>query len=72
MQKTILFFITATWVVCSVFTAHAQTTTEKRPNIIFLLSDDQVDLSVGAYGNDQAKTPNMDQLAREGTLFRNP
>ncbi len=42
-----------------------------RPNIIFLLTDDQVDISVGCYGNDQVKTPNMDRLAKDGILFRN-
>ncbi len=44
---------------------------DERPNIVFLLTDDQVDVSVGAYGNDQVKTPNMDQLAADGVLFRN-
>ncbi|MGJ8736315.1 sulfatase family protein [Zobellia laminariae] len=42
-----------------------------RPNIIFLLSDDQTSVATGCYGNDQVKTPNMDQLAKDGVLFLN-
>ncbi|MBU3024206.1 sulfatase family protein [Zobellia galactanivorans] len=43
----------------------------ERPNIIFLLSDDQTSVATGCYGNDQVKTPNMDQLAKDGVLFLN-
>ncbi|WP_289064012.1 sulfatase [uncultured Zobellia sp.] len=42
-----------------------------RPNIIFLLSDDQTSVATGCYGNDQVKTPNMDKLAKDGVLFLN-
>jgi len=44
---------------------------QDKPNIIFLLSDDQTSISVGAYGNNQVLTPNMDTLADEGVLFEN-
>ena len=40
-----------------------------RPNIVFLFADDQNTLSVGCYGNEDVKTPNMDQLARDGIVF---
>lgn len=42
---------------------------ETRPNIIFLLADDQCTYSMGCYGTPGAKTPNLDQLAREGVVF---
>jgi len=42
---------------------------EKRPNIVFLLSDDQNISSVGIYGNPEVKTPHMDQLGRDGLIF---
>ncbi|EMI54908.1 sulfatase family protein [Rhodopirellula sallentina] len=42
-----------------------------RPNIVFLLADDQSTYSVGCYGNPDVKTPNMDRLARDGVLFDN-
>lgn len=41
----------------------------KRPNIVFLLADDQTFYSVGAYGNKDVQTPHMDSLARDGMAF---
>ena len=43
----------------------------ERPNIVFLLTDDQTCYSLGCYGNPDVKTPNMDALAREGLAFDN-
>jgi len=43
----------------------------KRPNIIFLLTDDQRWDTLGAMGNPIIHTPNMDELASEGVLFLN-
>ena len=40
-------------------------------NIVVIISDDHSIETVGAYGNDQIRTPNMDALAQEGMLFRN-
>ena len=40
-----------------------------KPNIIFLLSDDQSTYSVGCYGNPDVKTPQMDKLGAEGMIF---
>jgi len=39
------------------------------PNIIFVMSDDQRQDAMGAYGNRILKTPNMDRLAAEGVRF---
>jgi len=39
------------------------------PNIIIIYSDDQAQWTVGAYGNKDVHTPNMDRLASEGMLF---
>lgn len=47
----------------------AQTST--RPNIIFILTDDQRWDALGYAGNDLIHTPNMDQLASEGVYFEN-
>jgi len=41
----------------------------EKPNIIFLLADDQDLSSVACYGNPDVKTPNMDKLAADGVLF---
>ena len=37
-----------------------------RPNILFVLTDDQAPWAIGASGNPLAKTPHMDRLASEG------
>ncbi|MEM9658610.1 MAG: sulfatase [Planctomycetota bacterium] len=44
---------------------------ERRPNIVFLMADDQCAYSVGCYGSPDALTPNLDQLARDGIAFDN-
>jgi len=45
--------------------------TADRPNILFLMSDDQSVDTMGIYGNDEVKTPHLDQLGREGIIFDN-
>lgn len=42
-----------------------------KPNIIFILTDDQRWDAMGAMGNPIIKTPNMNKLATEGILFQN-
>ena len=46
-------------------------TDDKKPNFIFLLTDDQRYDAMGAMGNPVIQTPNMDKLATEGVLFQN-
>ena len=41
----------------------------KRPNLVFLLTDDQNFDSLGCYGNRDVKTPNIDALAQAGMAF---
>ena len=41
----------------------------RRPNILFLLSDDQRPDTIGALGNTTIQTPNVDRLVRGGTAF---
>ena len=42
--------------------------TDKRPNIIVFITDDQDKHSIGAYGGNFL-TPNLDRMAREGMVF---
>ena len=44
---------------------------QERPNILFVLSDDQGWPHAGAYGARWVATPAFDALAREGVLFNN-
>ena len=43
----------------------------KKLNLIVITTDDQARWSLGCYGNKQARTPNMDRLAKEGARFLN-
>jgi arylsulfatase A-like enzyme len=41
----------------------------KKPNILFLFSDDQRADTIAALGNKYIDTPNLDRLVRQGTVF---
>ena len=42
-----------------------------RPNVLILYTDQQRWDALGANGNAEIKTPNLDRLASEGTNFQN-
>lgn len=42
-----------------------------RPNILFVLTDDQGPWAMGCAGNDEIRTPVLDRLASEGTRLEN-
>ena len=42
-----------------------------RPNILFILSDDQGPWAMNCAGTPELKTPNLDRLAATGTRFEN-
>lgn len=44
---------------------------EKKPNVVFIMTDDQGIWSLGSYGNHEIHTPNLDRLAEKGTKFDN-
>lgn len=41
------------------------------PNLLFILTDQQRPDTLGCYGNNLIKTPNLDILARESSVFEN-
>ena len=43
----------------------------KRPNIIFIMTDDHASHALSCYGSKINKTPNLDRIAKEGMLFKN-
>src|SRR3989337_2825911 len=47
------------------------TKNSKRPNIIFIMSDDHAYQAISAYDNRLIETPNIDRIARMGMLFTN-
>ena len=42
---------------------------ERRPNLVFILTDNQGAWTLGCYGNPDIRTPNIDRLAAEGIRF---
>jgi arylsulfatase A-like enzyme len=44
---------------------------QERPNIVFILTDDQSYDLLGCTGNPVVQTPNIDKIAQEGILFTN-
>jgi N-acetylglucosamine-6-sulfatase len=48
----------------------AQAAGGKRPNIVFIISDDHRWDMVGIAGNEKVDTPNLDRMGREGVYFR--
>ncbi|MGI9066200.1 MAG: sulfatase family protein [Pyrinomonadaceae bacterium] len=49
--------------------AQARPMTSAAPNIIFIMTDDQQQSAMSAYGNTILKTPNLDRIGAEGTRF---
>ena len=47
----------------------AQKVALKKPNIIFIMADDMGYADAGVYGQKLIKTPNIDQMAKEGLRF---
>ncbi|MEL7585324.1 MAG: sulfatase-like hydrolase/transferase [Prolixibacteraceae bacterium] len=44
---------------------------DDRPNILWIVSEDNTNTFIGCYSNDYATTPNIDKLASEGVRFKN-
>ncbi|XHR30453.1 MAG: sulfatase [Chthoniobacteraceae bacterium] len=43
---------------------------DRRPNILFIMSDDHACKALGCYGGLGLRTPNLDRIASEGVRFR--
>ncbi|MCC5844139.1 MAG: sulfatase-like hydrolase/transferase [Verrucomicrobia bacterium] len=55
--------------VCASTDTQTAWNTGSKPNFIFILSDDQAPDTVGAWGNPEVKTPNLDRLSAQGVNF---
>jgi len=59
------------FIVLHLYAQSSKNGKDKRPNIIFILTDDQRWDALGVMGNPIIRTPNMDKLATAGILFQN-
>lgn len=66
MKPTLLFVFAV--ILSSLCISHSSAAATQ-PNIIFILADDLGWGDLGCYGNRIIKTPNLDRMAAEGTLF---
>ncbi len=66
-MKTVLLAASVAWAVAQC--AHAASLSGSRPNIVFILTDDQGYGDLSCHGNPVLETPNIDRLHREGVRF---
>jgi arylsulfatase A-like enzyme len=64
MKKLSLLFAMFFLVSCALLAQK-----DKKPNILFIAVDD-LKPELGSYGNNMVKTPNIDRLAKMGTVFQ--
>ena len=69
MRKLRLFLLLSIACFVSGQATYPQTRSSKKPNIILILADDLGYGDLGSYGQSSVRTPNLDQLAEEGTRF---
>ncbi|MCP9234682.1 sulfatase [Lewinella sp. JB7] len=56
---------------CTASTATDTEPAPRRPNIIFIMSDDHAQRAISAYTDELIETPHLDRIAEDGLLFRN-
>ncbi|MCV9386638.1 sulfatase-like hydrolase/transferase [Reichenbachiella ulvae] len=72
LRNLLIIFLTIALGIRSWAQEKTQTNrSSNRPNIIFILTDDQRWDAIGYAGNELVTTPAMDELARSGTYFNN-
>lgn len=69
MNRSLFFLLQALLVTCVQITGSAQA--DARPNIIWIVSEDNGARWLGSYGNPAKPTPTLDQLAAEGFRYTN-
>ncbi|MDF1756401.1 MAG: sulfatase-like hydrolase/transferase [Verrucomicrobiales bacterium] len=58
-----LFSVFLLFVICGGLSA------KEKPNVVFILTDNHGAWTLGCYGNEDIKTPNLDRMAAEGMQF---
>lgn len=66
-----LIRISVLFLLCFVMAPTRIQAEKQQPNILFILTDQWRAQSIGYTGNEQVKTPNIDELARSSVNFKN-
>lgn len=66
MNQELKICLSAGAIFCSI---GLQANKAKRPNIVFIMSDDHAYQAISAYGYGLNSTPNIDRIATEGAIF---
>ena len=67
MKRLIAILCGLTWLVSPALAL--ETTNAEKPNIVIILADDCTHSDLPMYGGQNARTPNLEQLAAEGLVF---
>ena len=71
-SKTALAWFSCCLLLAAGPTAEAQAAdAAKRPNILYIMTDDHAAHAIGAYGSKINQTPNLDRLAAGGVRLAN-
>ncbi|MYC23062.1 MAG: sulfatase-like hydrolase/transferase, partial [Caldilineaceae bacterium SB0662_bin_25] len=68
LRRTITCRMVYAAIALAAFLATAATA-QDRPNLLLIMTDNQSPNLLGAFGNRDIRTPNIDRLARDGLLF---
>lgn len=69
MKKITLILISIALISVAFFAFKSKK--QKRPNIVFIMSDDHAYQAISAYDKKLMQTPNIDRIANEGMIFSN-
>ena len=63
--------MSAWWLILLVLAwpAHLAAADPQRPNVVLIMTDNHSPWTLGCYGNQEIRTPNIDRLSREGFQF---
>ncbi|MCM5662733.1 sulfatase family protein [Galbibacter mesophilus] len=70
-QLSIVIALSALFFSCNTSSEGGKNEEKKRPNILFIMSDDHAYQAISAYNNKLIETPNIDRIAKKGMLFTN-
>ncbi len=70
MRQFKYLFIALLFISCKVG-ADKKENKAKRPNILFIMTDDHATQAISCYGSNLIETPNIDRIAEEGLRFNN-